>query len=295
MDTENLKLVALQMANVRVDLPLYRLSKQECKSLRQDVEADENITSTVLEKLKKGQVELYFQPIIDISKNEQQLVYCEALARIRKKNKIIAADQFIRAVQSKRLGAYLDKTVFEQLSDIVPHIAKRLRGVSVNIFPDSFKDKDTMKALNNCLKNFEEQNLTLILEITEYNLFEHYQIVEKVYQRFPNTLKIAIDDFGSGYSSLASLIKLSQKGLLYALKIDGSLIQNILQDESSYEVVKMAMGLGKKLGANVIVEYIENEELLDKVKQQAEHFYAQGYLFGKAIPLTQIPRYSARK
>ncbi len=288
MTTDKLQLLAMQMASVKVELPHYLLKPEECHHLRQHIERDTHLKSVIFEKVKQGDFEIHFEPIVKIQPDKVQLVYCEVLTRIIDNNKLIEAEQFIETIYQQKLGAVLDKQVFDKLANQAEAINRVLEGVSVNLFPESFKDERVMSSVKNCLEHFAKCNLLLIIEITEYNLFENYQILESLLKLYPETLKISVDDFGSGYSSLASLIKLSQKGLLYAVKIDGSLTKNILNDNNSYEVVKMALTLSEKLGVQSIIEFVENKLLLEKLKTLSSRFYAQGYYFGKAVALNQV-------
>ena len=169
-------------------------------------------------------------------------------------------------------------------------IAAFMEGVSVNIFPESFKDKKVIDALKKCLLSFQEKKLILTLEITEYNLFEYYDILLNLKKEFTSTLRVAVDDFGSGYSSLAALVKLSKNGLLDAVKIDGTLTCEILNDATTFEIVKTAASLSKTLNVKTIIEYIENKEIELKLQEEVDDFYGQGYLYAAAMPLEKVKK-----
>ena len=196
--------------------------------------------------------------------------------------------KFIDYVVEENFTDDFDKTVFEKLIVLTPDIAKYLKGVSVNIFPTSFLNGDVLDLLRLTLENFKKYNLIFILEITEYHLFEYYAIVKKLRDEYPKTLKIAIDDFGSGYSSFSTLIKLSKKDLLDIIKIDGSITKEILTDKINFEILKMSLEIVKKLNKKVIIEYVENKQIKEKIEEITDDFYAQGFLFSKALPLEKI-------
>ena len=288
MSADKLALLAMQMSNYHVDLPQYLLTPKECEELCENVEAKHILNHAVLSKIQQGEIELFFQPVICVDNDVYTLAYSEVLTRIIIQDEVVAAQQFIEAVQSQNLGSQLDQQVFERLATMTELISEKMSGVSVNLFPHSFTEKSTMKSVEHCLQAFQQAGLTLKLEITEYNLFEHYQTLESLIQKYSQTLQIAIDDFGSGYSSLAALIKLSRKGLLHTLKIDGSLTKNILDDNISLQVVSMAIKLAERLQAAVVVEYIESKETLDEIAHLTPKFYAQGYFFSKAVRLEQL-------
>ncbi|TLT02684.1 EAL domain-containing protein [Aliarcobacter cibarius] len=86
--------------------------------------------------------------------------------------------------------------------------------------------------------------------------------------------KIAIDDFGSGYSNFEYLVKLKAD----YIKIDGSLIKNINSQKESYIVVLTIVNFAKQMGIKTIAEFIENEEIYKTINDLGIDF-SQGYYF----------------
>lgn len=87
---------------------------------------------------------------------------------------------------------------------------------------------------------------------------------------------IAIDDFGAGYSNFERLLEFEPD----ILKIDGSLIKNIVIDEYSRNVVETIVSFAKKQNIITIAEYVENEEIFNILYNLGVD-YSQGYYFGK--------------
>ena len=85
-------------------------------------------------------------------------------------------------------------------------------------------------------------------------------------------MKIAIDDFGSGYSNFSYLIQIKAD----YIKIDGSLIENIDVDNSSLLVVETIVSFAKKLGMKTVAEYVHSSVVMDKVKELGID-YSQGF------------------
>lgn len=90
--------------------------------------------------------------------------------------------------------------------------------------------------------------------------------------------KVAIDDFGSGYSNFEHLLKMD----IDFLKIDASIIKNIAKDESSYKITKTIIEFAKSLNLKTIAEYVENEEIF-KIARSLGVDYSQGYYFSPPI------------
>ncbi len=117
----------------------------------------------------------------------------------------------------------------------------------------------------------------IIIELTESEGIKNYQEVS----RFIKDIKamgcqIAIDDFGTGYSNFTHMIHLD----VDYLKIDGSIIQNILTDKNSEIVVRTLVDFAGQLNIKTIAEFVDSKEIYEKVKQLGIN-YTQGYYFGK--------------
>ena len=290
LSAATLQKIAFNMAQQHVHVPNYHFNKIECSKLRESADRKAAIDEKVLKAIKDKTMKLYFQPIVHVYGNEKKLVYCEALSRMSDEGKIIDAEEFIHSVLDQKLSSKLDILVYQELMQRTSDIAAFMEGVSVNIFPESFKDKKVIDALKKCLLSFQEKKLILTLEITEYNLFEYYDILLNLKKEFTSTLRVAVDDFGSGYSSLAALVKLSKNGLLDAVKIDGTLTCEILNDATTFEIVKTAASLSKTLNVKTIIEYIENKEIELKLQEEVDDFYGQGYLYAAAMPLEKVKK-----
>lgn len=88
--------------------------------------------------------------------------------------------------------------------------------------------------------------------------------------------KIAIDDFGSGYSNFEYLVRIQAD----IIKIDGSLIRDIDRNEGKRAIVSSIVLFTKTLGIQTVAEYVEREELYNIVNEMGID-YSQGFLFGK--------------
>ena len=89
-------------------------------------------------------------------------------------------------------------------------------------------------------------------------------------------VSIAIDDFGAGYSNFERLLEFEPD----LLKIDGSLIKNIITDKYSQNVVETIVAFAKRQNIKTIAEYVENKEIFDYLNNLGVD-YSQGYYFGK--------------
>ena len=145
----------------------------------------------------------------------------------------------------------------------------------------SFKDilnYEFIDYLDNVLEKlkFEDRN-RLVFEILESENLSDYDFLEEFVLKYKKLgVKIAIDDFGSGYSNFIRIIRLKPD----YLKIDGSLIKNIDKDNNSYEIVKSIIAFSKTLNIRTIAEYVHSEEIFNLLLELGVDEF-QGYYFGK--------------
>ena len=288
LNPDILKKIAYIMTKDIKEIPYYHFKKEESKNLIKKAKKQIKINKEIINAIKNETIEIFFQPIVHIHNNKKEIVYSEALSRLISKNEKIDMQEFVDYIVEENLGDDFDKIVYKKLSKMAQEISRYIKGVSVNIIPTSFLNKEVIDLLVFTIEKFKKFNLFLVLEITEYNLFEYYGLIKKLKNTYPETLKIAIDDFGSGYSSFSTLIKLSKENLLDVIKIDGSITKNILNDELNLEILKMSIEIAKKLNKKIVIEYVENKQIEEKIKEICNDFYAQGYLFSEAVPIEKI-------
>ena len=120
----------------------------------------------------------------------------------------------------------------------------------------------------------------IIFEILENESVENYEEMAMAVMEFKSLgVKVAIDDFGSGYSNFSHVLQL---GIDY-IKIDGSLIKNITTDKQSEILVRGIVDFSKRLEIKTIAEYVENREIFEKLRLMGID-YAQGYYIGRPSP-----------
>jgi EAL domain-containing protein (putative c-di-GMP-specific phosphodiesterase class I) len=154
--------------------------------------------------------------------------------------------------------------------------------VCVNVSSRQFKNRDFPLTVK---KIIEEENVDptyLEFEITEsvmLNVEEASQLINELKKL---GIKIAIDDFGAGYSSL-NVIKNVE---IDTLKIDKSLLENVTQNERMLSMLKAIIGVGKTLDTQVIIEGIETKKQVELLR---EFFVVgQGYFFSQPLPPEQL-------
>lgn len=152
--------------------------------------------------------------------------------------------------------------------------------MAVNLSPKQIADQDLLELITDVLERTAMAPEFLELEITESMLLDlHNPVVTDTLRRVSELgVRLAIDDFGRGCSSLAYLSRLP----LHSIKIDRSFVANIGRDRSDEEIVKAVVGLGHSLGWRVVAEGVENAEQLEFLEHQGCD-EAQGFHLGPPL------------
>lgn len=112
------------------------------------------------------------------------------------------------------------------------------------------------------------------------------QVIEILEQLAAMGLKLSIDDFGTGHSSLVHLRRLP----VHTLKVDKSFVVDMDSDEENASIVRATIDLGHSLGLTVTAEGVETRTVHDLLKGMKCDYY-QGYYIGKPMTLTELERW----
>ena len=241
--------------------------------LEQVHKSDMESHKKLLHALDNDDIVSYFQPIVNIKDDSKPIKY-ESLVRIKEKNgDVIQPFNFLDIAKTNRIYNKITKAV---LINTLAVAAKYNIECSLNISLTDIDDEETMQMFFSTLDNYAHNDLLTIelLETEDFiNYGDVYQFCEKVHSY---GIKIALDDFGSGYSNFSHILNLP----IDYIKIDASLISNINKDKSSRIMVETIVELAHKLDIETIAEYVSSKEILDIIKEIGID-YAQGFYIGK--------------
>jgi len=225
--------------------------------------------------LKEERVIAFYQPIID--NKSGKISKHEALVRlIDEDHSIISPYFFLEAAKNTRQYAKLTRAMIEHAFTSIQNTGCP---ISINFTVDDIRNEKTINFLKEKLNEYQVAD-KLVIELTESEGIENYNEVSE----FINEIKqlgcqVAIDDFGTGYSNFTHLMHLN----VDFLKIDGSIIKNILTDKNAEIVTQTLVDFSRRLGIKTIAEFVDSEELQSKVKELGIDF-SQGYFLGKPSP-----------
>ncbi len=238
--------------------------------------------SRITSAVEDERLELYFQPIIGISKdNGNCRGHYELLLRMRDEDgELVGPDQFIPAAERYNLMSTLDRWVIHKaLTELADRTEeeKAHYTLAINLSGTSLSED---RFLEFVINEFEKQKLpegAVCFEITETAAISNLSRVVHFMQELKKLgCLFSLDDFGSGLSSFTYLKNLP----VDYLKIDGQFIRNVAVDSVDESMVKAISEVGHAMGIETIAERVETKEVMDKLGSLGIEF-AQGYYIAR--------------
>ena len=254
---------------------VYRPNIERETLRRQNVQAADEIVAA----LNQRRILLAFEPVV--AALTRKVAFHECLVRIRRADGTLAPASFVVPV-AERLGLVrmIDRRVLELL--VAEMAAVPDLHASINVSPDSTMDPDWWSALGALLRAHANVGERLIVEITESAVIHDIDDTRGFVSRVKDLgCRIAIDDFGSGYTSFRNLRKLG----VDILKIDGAFVQNLMQSEDDRVFAQALINLAKRLGLKTVAEWVQDAAAASQLEQ-----WGCDYLQGALIGLATIER-----
>ncbi len=249
-------------------------------SMRKNEDYAHNIEwiKRIKEAIEEDRIVCYYQPIFD--NITQKVNKYESLVRIIDRDgQPISPFFFLEIAKKAKLYEQISKIIIDKTLNTfkdVPHIE-----FSLNLTVDDILSEKITNYIYQRLESYPNPS-RVVFEITESQEVSDYQIINKFikYVREYN-VKIAIDDFGSGYANFEHILNIDAD----YIKIDGSLIKNIDTDRNAYIITEAIINFSKKLGRKTIAEFIHNKAIYNIVKELGAD-YSQGFYLG--VPAKNI-------
>ncbi|ACM92933.1 ggdef family protein [Nautilia profundicola AmH] len=244
-------------------------------------EFEENLKwkKIINEAIENNNVIPYIQAIID-NKTKKIKKY-ECLMRIKHEGKIFTPYYFLEIAKKTHQYETLQKIIIEKC---FKKFSKLPYNFSINLSLRDLKNEQFIKYL---IKKIEKYNVAekLTIELLEdEEMISDKKINEIIHQLSKMGVKIAIDDFGSGYSNFVYLIKNLP---INTIKIDGTLVKDIINDEKLKKLLKKIVEIAKEFNFETIAEFVENEELYIELLH-LDVDASQGYHFSKPFDIEEL-------
>ncbi|MGH8354484.1 MAG: putative bifunctional diguanylate cyclase/phosphodiesterase [Pseudomonas sp.] len=249
------------------------------------------LMSELKSAIEDGQLSLYFQPKLDIPHN--RLYGVECLVRwIHPLHGLIPPDEFIPlAEQTGNVCALTRWVVRTALAQIRQWQAAGLDlKTAINISALDLADPHFAGYVAAQLHEHGVPPASLVVEITESAVMADPELaVNQLEQLCRLDVQLSIDDYGTGYSSMAQLKRLP----VHELKIDQSFVQDLLSNRDDEIIVRSTIELGHNMDLKVVAEGVETPEVLERLREFGCDI-AQGYLLSKPLPPAAFADWLAR-
>ena len=232
--------------------------------------------------VSRGEFEVYYQPLIEVK--TRRVSSFEALARWRHPTRgAIEPSEFIPVAEDTGLILQLGEWVLRQACAAAMKWPAHIT-VAVNISPVEFQRGDVVQAVQNALAATGLPPSRLEVEITETVLLEKTTKSVTTLARLRDLgVRISMDDFGTGFSSLSYL----RSYPFDKIKVDRSFVRDLSSDDRSRTIVSAIAGLGARFGMRTTAEGVETQEQLDWLAVEGCD-EVQGHLFSMPVPAEDV-------
>ncbi|RRW44078.1 EAL domain-containing protein [Pseudomonas luteola] len=260
--------------------------------LQTQAEETLHLEQELRQAITEGTLEVHYQPIV--TSDARTTASLEALVRWNHPTLgPIRPDRFVHVAELSGQIGELDHWVMRRACRDLKTLRDLGYGelrVAVNCSPLNLTDRTLPKRVEEALSEAELPPEALTLELTENALMHNLNLAIELLERIRELgVKVSIDDFGSGYSSLAYLSKLK----VDTLKVDRSFVRDIPNQQTDMEITAAIIAMAHKLQLRVVAEGVETLEQLTFLRENQCDFI-QGYFFSKPLSLPQLQAWLAR-
>ncbi len=255
----------------------FLLADDVLDTLKNELRRNLTMLKTIKIALTEDKIQPQFQPILN--NHTKEINRYEALIRMTDEqgNTIFPGPFFLETAKRGKLYPQITKLLIQKVFQLIRESGKE---VSINLSSLDIEDKKISAFLLQIIKDNADIADHMIFELLEDKDTEDYEVVKNFIDVAKGYgIKIAIDDFGSGYSNFMRILEFEPD----IIKIDGSLIQDIATSKNSRNTVEMIKIFSDRIGAKTVAEYVENEEIYEIINEIGID-YSQGYFIGKADP-----------
>jgi EAL domain-containing protein (putative c-di-GMP-specific phosphodiesterase class I) len=232
--------------------------------------------------LDRGEFQLYYQPKVHAA--NRTLIGAEALIRWHHKEMgVVPPDRFIELAEQHDI---IQPMTWWAIKSAVNRLARwpDQLSIAVNICPSLLLQDDILSVVEDALELFSVDPARLNLEVTERIMIDNQDLMLAQLARLQDVgVKISIDDFGTGFSSLAYFRDLP----VDEIKIDQNFVQHMLTSEKDYAIVKAVIDLAHNFSLKVVAEGVESIAIADRLAEMGCDVL-QGYVFDKPLPVEEF-------
>ncbi len=268
------------LINAAVALKHAKTNRDKFVIFSKDINVSKEYKNNILwlkklkDAIKDDRIVPYFQPIVDGKSGK--VYYYESLIRlIDTDGTVISPSLFLDISKKSKLYSSLTKIMINKSFDMFEDSSNSF---SINISYEDMVNSEVVELLIDRLSRFKNPQ-NFIAEIVESEGIDNYEVAKDFIKHIKSFgSKIAIDDFGSGYSNFSRLFELN----VDYLKIDGSIIKNIDSDEQLKIITSTIVEFAKKSNMKVVAEFVHSKEI-ERILKELDIKFMQGYHFSAPV------------
>ncbi|MEU4693200.1 bifunctional diguanylate cyclase/phosphodiesterase [Actinoplanes sp. NPDC023714] len=248
------------------------------------------IAADLRRALDNGQLEVYFQPMVTLA--DRHVVGVECLARwAHPAHGEVAPEDFVAVAEHTGQLARLTEVVLsaglQRCRDWAD--ADRPLAIAVNLSARTLLDSRFPELVEEMLGTYRVDPGLVTFEISEPGMLNDIErVLPTLYRLRDLGVRLSVDDFGTGASSLAYL----RQWPVHEVKIDDSFVQGMATDSGDLAIVRAVVGLSREFGLTVVAEGVESELTLDLLEEMGCEL-GQGYLFSRPLPFERLEAWLA--
>ena len=246
----------------------YLIADYVYKEILKNVKTTMDMMNYISKAIKEDRIVMVYQPIYDV-KTDSIYKY-ECLVRIKKEDGgLLSPFYFLDIAKQSDQYHIITKTV---ISKSFEYMKDKNYEFSINLSSIDIENKEVLKFLFDKLNEYKLHK-RLIIELLEDEVIHNFEEVLSFIKVLKKEgVKVAIDDYGSGYSNLERIFQFEPD----YIKIDGSIIKGIVEDSTKEAITKSTVYLAKEIGVKTIGEFVADEKIFAKCKEKGIDFL-QGY------------------
>jgi diguanylate cyclase (GGDEF)-like protein len=254
--------------------------------------SDQRTADALRRAIDAGELSLVYQPVVNLSSG--RIEGLEALCRWRQRGRIVPPTEFIPVAERMGVIGPLTEWVLDEacarLAEWSPALKQFLQ-VGVNVSPAQMTDPGFVRTVTDVIARHRLRRGQLVLELTETAALADVAMARRIVEELRDEgVRVALDDFGVGFSSLSQLHAIE----LDIVKIDRSFIERLDTDPRQARLLRSLLRLGGDLGLSVIGEGVERQSQLDMLHDLGCGL-VQGYLLARPMAAQDVPAAVARR
>jgi EAL domain-containing protein (putative c-di-GMP-specific phosphodiesterase class I) len=271
----------LALKQARKSSQLFDVYSPQCAL---DSDSEQQLVERLETALERGELQLYYQP--KVHAGYQSLIGAEALMRWHTPDgEVIMPDRFIEVAERHEIIRPITRWAIKSAVARLARWPKQL-SIAVNISPALLLSDEIRSVVQDALEIHGVEPARLNLEVTESIMVDNQDIMlSQLAQLREIGVKISLDDFGTGFSSLSYFRDLP----VDEIKIDQSFVMRMLESEKDHAIVKAVIDLAHNFSLKVVAEGVETLEIANRLAD-LRCDVLQGYVFDRPLPVEEFER-----